>query len=320
MKIVFMGTPVFARRPLEYLHENTRHEIPAVVTGPDKPAGRGRKMIPTAVKSAALELDLPTYTPESLRDDGFIGEMKEIGADLFVVVAFRILPEKLFSIPRLGSINLHGSLLPRYRGAAPINWAIINGETETGLTTFFLKKKVDTGDIIYQERIEIGPEETFDELYERMSKLAGPVIEKTLDFIEAGNVKPVSQDESLASPAPKITPFGCMIDWGFPSRNVVNFVRGLSSVPGAFTYFRNKKMKIFRARTVDSASGERIRPGTIINDKHKLLVATADGIVEILELLPEGKSRMSGGQFLRGYRLQGDEILGERPKGDSKKP
>jgi methionyl-tRNA formyltransferase len=320
MRIVFMGTPVFARRPLEYLQNNSRHEITAVVTGPDKPAGRGLKLIPTAVKSAAAELGLPVYTPEKLKDESFIRKMKEIEADLFVVVAFRILPGELFIIPRYGSINLHGSLLPKYRGAAPINWAIINGETETGLTAFFLKKKVDTGDIIYQEKVEIGPEETFDELYLRMSDMAGPVIEKTLDLIETGNVQPIAQDESLASPAPKITPFGCMIDWGFPSRNVVNFVRGLSSVPGAYTYFRKKKMKILRARMADSFSAEKPRPGQIIKDKHKLLVASADGIIEILELLPEGKSKMSGSHFLRGYRPQGDDILGERSKGNAVKP
>lgn len=311
-----MGTPELARRALEYLYSNTRHEILAVVTGPDKPAGRGRKVVPTVVKYAAGEFGLPVYTPASLKDGRFIEQMKNIGADIFIVVAFRILPEKLFMIPPHGSINLHGSLLPKYRGAAPINWAIINGETETGLTTFFLKKKVDTGDIIYQEKIKIGPEETFDELYLRMSELAGPVIGKTLDLIESGKARLLVQDNGLATPAPKITPSDCMIDWGFPSRYVMNFIRGLSSVPGAFTYYRGRKLKILRTKVIEMESEEKYRPGQLINDKYQLLVATSDGAVEILELLPEGKSKMSGSQFLRGYRPTENEILGERPRGD----
>jgi len=311
-----MGTPDFARRPLEYLYKNTRHKVLAVVTGPDKPSGRGLKLVSTPVKSKAMELNLPVFTPESLKDDSFIEAMKIIPADIFVVVAFRILPEALFTIPPNGSINLHGSLLPKYRGAAPINWAIINGETETGLTTFFLRKKVDTGSVIFQEKIQIGPEETFSELYERMSELAGPVIERTLDLIESGKAETSHQDERLATPAPKITPFDCMIDWGFPSRNVVNFIRGMSSVPGAFTYMRGKKLKIFRAKAVIAEMGGKHRPGEVIKNKNRLTVVTADGAVEITELLPEGKSVMSGEQFLRGYRLGEEEVFGERPKGN----
>jgi methionyl-tRNA formyltransferase len=311
MKIVFMGTPDFARRPLGYLYKNTRHEIVAVVTGPDKKAGRGRKVTPTPVKKEADEFAIPVLTPASLKDEAFIERIRAYNADLFVVVAFRILPEKLFSIPKFGSINLHGSLLPKYRGAAPINWALINGEKETGLTTFFLKKKVDTGNIIYQEKIDIGDEENFDELYERMSNLAGPVIDKTLDLIESGKANPISQDSSLAIPAPKISPFDCMIDWGFPSANVVNFIRGLSTKPGAFTFFRNKNLKIFKAKNADIDMTEKIRPGQIINDKKRLLVAVANGAVEILDLLPEGKKRMTGEQFINGYHPK-EEILGEK--------
>ncbi|MFH2036361.1 MAG: methionyl-tRNA formyltransferase [Candidatus Zixiibacteriota bacterium] len=310
MKIVFMGTPEFARRPLEYLHSNTRHQIIAVVTGPDKQAGRGRKTTPTTVKQTAKRLDLPVFTPVSLTDDGFISQMKQIPADLYIVVAFRILPEKLFSIPKFGSINLHGSLLPKYRGAAPINWAIINGEHETGLTSFFLKKKVDTGNIIYQEKIQIGENETFDELYTRMSESAGPVIEKTLDMIESENYKLKVQDNNLATPAPKINPEDCQIDWTRNSNEVRNFIRGLSTVPGAFTYFKGKKLKIFSAEIAECGSGHNI-PGKIIGDKKRLMVKTANGVVEIKELLPEGKKKMSGEQFLRGYHPE-NEILGER--------
>jgi len=315
MNLVFMGTPEIARRALEYLYNNTPHKIIAVVTGPDKPAGRGRKMHPTPVKKTAKQFGLPVFTPDSLEDDTFIKQMREIGADVFVVIAFRILPVKLFSIPPKGSINLHGSLLPKYRGAAPINWAIINGETETGLTTFFLQKKVDTGNIIYREKINIDPDDNFSSLYDKMADLSGPVIEKTLDLIESDQIELIKQDDSLATPAPKISPFDCLIDWGFPVKNVVNFIRGMSAVPGAFTYFRGKKVKVFRVKNSGMNLSEKLRPGQIIPDKHKLLIAVADGAVEVEELLPEGKSKMTGNQFLQGYKPADKEIFGEMPKG-----
>ncbi len=307
-----MGTPEFARRPLEYLYKNTGHDIMAVVTGPDKPSGRGQKMMPTPVKEAAAKLDIPILTPESLNDSAFLEKIEPIGAELFVVVAFRILPENLFTLPPRGSINLHGSLLPKYRGAAPINWAIINGETETGISTFFLKKKVDTGDLIYQQKIAIGPDETFDELYLRMSDLAGPVLGKTLDLIEAGNATPLRQDDSQATPAPKLSPYDCTIDWGFPPINVVNFIRGLSSTPGAFTLFRGKKLKILRARPYDKPLSGKFEPGHIIPDKKHLIAAVASGAVEITEVVPEGKSKITGAEFVRGYRPEEREMLSAR--------
>jgi methionyl-tRNA formyltransferase len=312
MNIIFMGTPEFARYPLEYLCGRPRHKILAVVTGPDRPSGRGLKLISTAVKSASQRLGLQTLTPESLKDAAFLEEIRSFKADVFVVVAFRILPESLFSIPEYGSINLHGSLLPKYRGAAPINWAIINGEKETGLTAFFLKKKVDTGDIIYQKKIPIGPEETFDELYLKTAREAGPVLETALDLIESGKVDPIPQDSSKASPAPKLTPEAAQIDWGFPARNVVNFIRGLSSRPGAHTTFRGRRLIILKARPAEAETADKPRPGRVIEDKHRLLVAVADGAVEILSLKPEGKGSMSGEQFLRGYRPDSNDILGKR--------
>jgi methionyl-tRNA formyltransferase len=310
MKLVFMGTPEFARRPLEHLYRNTEHDILAVVTGPDKPSGRGLKLVSSEVKVAAQRLDLPIYTPESLKDAEFHEAMRRLGADIFVVVAFRVLPESLFSIPPLGSINLHGSLLPKYRGAAPINWALINGETETGLSAFFLKKTVDTGDIIYQEKIAIKPEETFDELYARMSDLAGPALAKTLDLIESGSYRAIPQDGSAATPAPKLSPEDCLIDWGFPADNLVNFVRGLSSKPGAFTAFRGKKIKILRAKAAPMELTGGVRPGKVIKDKNKLIIAVAGGAVEILELKPEGKGLMTGAEFLRGYKPDENDIMG----------
>ncbi|SYZ72671.1 Methionyl-tRNA formyltransferase [Candidatus Zixiibacteriota bacterium] len=312
MKVVFMGTPEFARRPLEHLYKNTGHDVVAVITGPDKPTGRGQKLTPTPVKETALALDIPVLTPDSLGDSGFLEKISLFRADIFVVVAFRILPEALFSIPRHGSINLHGSLLPKYRGAAPINWALINGETETGLSTFFLKKKVDTGDLIYQEKIAIGPEETFDELYLRMSTMAGPVLGRTLDLIESGRVTPIRQDNSLATPAPKLAPYDCTIDWGFPALNVINFIRGLSSVPGAFTYFRGKKLKILRAKPYSEPLPAKYEPGQIIPGKRRLLTAVAAGAVEITELVPEGKAKITGAEFVRGYRPEEREMLSAR--------
>jgi len=307
-----MGTPEFDRRPLEYLVKNTRHKLLAVVTGPDKPVGRGRKLQPTAVKSAALDNNLPVFTPDSLKNEDFLEEMKKINADIFVVVAFRILPEKLFTLPKFGSINLHGSLLPKYRGAAPINWAIINGETETGLTTFFLKNKVDTGNIIYQEKTVIEPDDTFDDLYKKLSEMAGPVIEKTLDLIESGQVKEIPQDNSLASPAPKIKPEDCLIDWTLPVDKCVNFIHGMSSIPGAYTYFRGKKLKIFRATKITSEPDSNYKRRQIIKDKKRLIVAASNGNIEILQLLPEGKSKITGGEFIRGYQPKDGESLGDK--------
>ncbi len=328
MKIVFMGTPDFARRPLEYLYSSfsgisgnpdssqkakriKKHEILAVVTGPDKKSGRGLRLIPTAVKSASQTLGIPLLTPTSLKDENFINKIKEFNADIFVVVAFKILPEKLYSIPKFGSINLHGSLLPKYRGAAPINWAIINGETKTGLTTFFLKKKVDTGNIIYQENIAIKPDETFEKLYERMSESAGPVIEKTLNLIETDNYELLAQNNSKATPAPKLQPADTYINWNQGSEEIVNFIRGLSSIPGARSTFRGKLIKIYIGKVAEIETEKILQPGQIIKNKHKLLVSAAKGVVEISELQPEGKAKMSGDQFLRGYQPRQEEILGE---------
>jgi len=311
MNVVFMGTPEFARCPLEYLHRKTRHRIMAVVTGPDKKSGRGRKLVPTPVKTAAADLELPVFTPESLKDDKFLARIRRVDADIYVVVAFRILPPALYTIPPEGAINLHASLLPRYRGAAPINWALINGEKETGLTTFFLKKKVDTGNIIYQEKIGIDPDDTADDLAGRMAERAGPVIARTLDMIAEGYVTQISQDDRLATPAPKISPFDCLIDWGFPTENIVNFVRGMSSSPGAFTFYRGRQLKILRARRTGISPSADYRPGQVIGDKKRLLVATADGAAEIAEVLPEGKKKMTGSQFVQGYRPADGEQLGQ---------
>lgn len=314
MKIVYMGTPAFACPTLEHLHRS-RHEILAVVTGPDKPSGRGKKLQPTEVADAAERLRYNTLKPASLKDDDLYENLKALEPDLIVVVAFRILPKKLFSLPRLGSINIHASLLPRYRGAAPINWALINGETETGLTSFVLKKKVDTGDIVLQQKVAIEGDDNFDSLYKRLADLAGPFAIESIEKLEQGKFSPAPQDNSMATGAPKISPFDALIDFGFPAARVRDFVRGLSTRPGAYTWFRGKKLKIMACRVADNSGEPGTRPGTILNTKKILLVQCADSAIEIASLIPEGKKQMDGASFLNGFKPQAGEVLGEVQEG-----
>jgi methionyl-tRNA formyltransferase len=304
-----MGTPEFARKPLVCLHES-KHDIVAVVTGPDKRSGRGARLLPTPVRKEAERLGLVVHRPASLKDKELYESLKASHPDLIVVVAFRILPEKLFTLPRLGSINIHASLLPKYRGAAPINWALINGERETGLTSFFLKKKVDTGDIILQEKVAIIDNDTFDSLSARLSDLAGPFLLRTLDLVENGKTGSQPQKEELATPAPKIQPFDAMIDFGLPAERVRNFVRGLSSQPGAYTFFRGKRVKILSCE-VHNSSGADVPPGTILDNKKMLLVRCANLVIEIRTLVPEGKKPMDGLSFLNGVKPQPWERFGE---------
>jgi methionyl-tRNA formyltransferase len=309
MKIVYMGTPEFARRPLAALCDS-EHQVVAVVTGRARRTGRGNELQPTAVYREAARRSLTAYTPASLQDRELHDRIRALEADLIVVVAFRVLPEELYTIPRYGSINIHASLLPRYRGAAPVNWALINGERETGLTSFFLRKQVDTGDIILQEKTAIAESDNFDSLYARLSELAGPFLLKSIALIEKGTVAASRQDDSQATPAPKIHSFDAMIDWGLPAEKVTNFVRGLSTRPGAYSFFREKKVKILACRVSDRA-GNTTRPGTVIEDKKRLLVQCADATVEILTLLPEGKKVMDGLSFRNGFRPAAGELFGQ---------
>lgn len=310
MKLVYMGTPEFARVPLTCL-AGSRHTVLAVVTGPDKAAGRGRKLQPTPVKAEAERLGLPVFTPRTLKSRQLRDDLTALRADLFVVVAFRILPESLFTVPAIGSINVHGSLLPKYRGAAPINWALINGETETGLSVFFLEPTVDTGDVIAQHRVAIDPDDTFDSLYARLADATGPFLVETLDRLEAGSIRPVPQQDSAASLAPKLTPEDGLIDFGFPGKLVVNFVRGLSSKPGAYTWFRGRKIKILGARQAEETVEQDIRPGSILPHKKRLLIACAKSAVELTRLVPEGKKEMDGVSFINGMRPEVGELFGE---------
>jgi methionyl-tRNA formyltransferase len=305
MRIIFMGTPEFAVPSLQAILA-AGHDVPLVVSTPDAPKGRGLKLASSAVKSFALEQGLEVATPESLKDQDFIDLVGSKRPDVICVVAFRILPESVYTIPPKGSFNLHGSLLPKYRGAAPINWAILNGEKETGVTTFFLKKRVDTGAIILQRSIPIGPEMTAGELHDRMMMVGADAVVNTLRLIERGEAHPMPQNDQEASPAPKIFREDCRIDWNWNSERVHDFIRGLSPHPAAFTTRRGKVLKIFRARVGPSAG---ISPGGIHLAEGRLLIGTGDGTIEIEEIQQEGKRAMPAGEFLRGFTFEEGERL-----------
>lgn len=313
MKVVYMGTPGFACRPLEALFAS-EHEVLAVVTGQAKRRGRRGVPCPTDVCCTAEDLGLPILTPKTLKSRKLHDRLAELKPDLFVVIAFRILPPSLFTLPRLGAINIHGSLLPKYRGAAPIHWAIINGEAETGLTSFFLNEKVDTGNVILRTKTEIKEDDNYDSLYARLSDMSGSFLMDTLEAIQRPDFEPLPQDPALATPAPKITPFDAMIDWGFPAAKVHNFIRGLSSRPGAWTLFRGHKLKILRSVRTDHPGLENTRPGTIIPDRKHLLVQCSRSAIELIEVVPEGKKPMDGLAFINGQKPREGEILGDTGK------
>ncbi len=299
MKIVFFGTPEFAVPSLKILAEN--YEVISVVTAPDKERGRGRKVSFTAVKEFAIEKSIPILQPEKMKDAEFIDNLKNLNADLFVIVAFRILPNEVFTIPPKGAFNLHGSLLPKYRGAAPIQWSIINGETETGLTTFFLKEKVDTGNMILQEKIDILPEDNLGTMHDKMMILGADLVLKTVKQIEKGSVDIREQDNSLASPAPKISKELCKINWEEPAGKIHNLIRGLSPFPAAFFNHSDKTYKIYKS-SIDSIHN--LKPEEILQTKDQIFIGCGENAIEILELQPEGRKRMDTPSFLRGYSLK----------------
>lgn len=304
MRILFMGTPDFAVPSLRILLDNS-YEIPAVVTAPDKPRGRGQQVSFTPIKEFAIRHNISILQPEKLNDKAFIAEIQRLHPDLVAVAAFRILPREVYTIPKLGSFNLHASLLPKYRGAAPINWAIINGEKESGVTTFFLKDEVDTGSILCQTRVPIGPDDTAGDLHDVLSKAGAEIVLKTVHLIEFGSVQPRVQDDSLACPAPKIFKEDCRIDWTKPSHQIHNFIRGLSPHPAAWTTHMGKLIKVFHARIIENKSAQ---AGIILNRTHnKLEVGTGNGIVSLLEIQQEGKRRLGIEEFLRGYSIESGE-------------
>ena len=326
LKIVFLGTPEFAVESLRRIF-NAGHNIVGVVTMPDKTAGPGHNMYQSPGNDIAEATGLKLMQPVKLKDPDFIEELRSLEADLFVVIAFRMLPEVVWTMPRLGTFNLHASLLPRYRGAAPINWAVINGDTETGVTTFFLKHEIDTGDIIAQERIEILPTDNVGDVHDRLMILGADLTIKTINDIIDGTLSPIPQDQltgdSEPTPAPKIFKETCRIDWNSPAEKIHNLVRGLSPYPAAWSSLHDGEseigaVKIFETRilsTYDNAdlnhaienedrSAMNPNPGKIYIDGNRLYVDTGDGLkIEILSLQSPGKRRMPTPDFLRGSRL-----------------
>lgn len=300
LRIVFMGTPDFAVASLDALQKSD-HQIVGVITAPDKPAGRGKKIRQSAIKVYAQENELITLQPTNLKDQEFQAELAGLGADLFVVVAFRMLPETIWAMPPKGTINLHGSLLPDYRGAAPINWAVMNGDQETGVTTFFIEKEIDTGMVIAQEKMSIGSNESAGEVHDRMMVLGSATLVKTVDAIASDLIEPIPQTD-LDAPmrkAPKIFKPDCEIDWSKPAQEVHNHVRGLSPYPTAWTTAGDKTMKVFGGKIAMHLAEP---PGKWIVNGDRLFVGCEDFGYELLELQLEGKKRMAVKDFLLGSK------------------
>ncbi len=311
LRIVFMGTPEFAVASLDALVK-AGYNIVAVITAPDKPAGRGMNMTESAVKKYAVDHNLKVLQPEKLKNPEFLKELKALHADLQIVVAFRMLPEVVWNMPRMGSVNLHGSLLPQYRGAAPINWAVINGEKETGVTTFKLKHEIDTGDILIQESFPIGENETAGEVHDRMKEIGAQVLVRTVKGLADGTLKETPQVnvsdgdvKTHLKHAPKIFTETCKIDFTKSVDEVHNLIRGLSPFPGAFTYLNDKMLKIYRSEK-EAATNPSMKEalGRFETDSKTFLkFACTNGYVQVKELQLEGKKKMSTEEFLRGYRF-----------------
>lgn len=309
LKIVYMGTPDFAVEPLRCLVEGG-YNVVGVITMPDKPAGRGHKIQYSPVKQYALEHNLPLLQPEKLKDEAFIEALRAWKADLQIVVAFRMLPEVVWAMPPLGTFNLHASLLPQYRGAAPINWAVINGDTETGITTFFLKHEIDTGEVIQQVRIPIADTDDVGIVHDKLMILGGKLVVETVDAILAGTVHSVPQETLITEelrPAPKIFKDTCRIRWDQPVKRVYDFVRGLSPYPAAWTELRKpdgsvETLKIFQTAKIEQA--HQLPIGTIHTDgKTYLRVAVLGGFIDVLSLQLPGKKRLPVAELLRGYHI-----------------
>ncbi|WP_280121017.1 methionyl-tRNA formyltransferase [Duncaniella muricolitica] len=309
LRIVFLGTPDFAVESLEAILANG-YNVVGVVTMPDKPAGRGHKMYQSPVKLCAMSHGIEVLQPVRLKDPEFVDRLRALEADLFIVIAFRMLPEVVWTMPRLGTFNLHASLLPRYRGAAPINRAVMNGDTETGVTTFFLKHEIDTGDIISQERVEILPTDNVGDVHDRLMHLGAKLTVKTIDDIIAGTLRPIPQDQLIGdtepTPAPKIFKEDCEICWNSPAETIHNHVRGLSPYPAAWSTLisddtEQGAVKIFETAILHDMAP--LAPGEIAIQGDTLIVGTATAPVSILSLQAPGKRRVTTAEYLRGARL-----------------
>ena len=307
IRIVFMGTPEFAVASLDALLK-AGCNIVGVITAPDKPAGRGMEIQQSAVKKYAVENNLPILQPEKLKNTEFLEELKSLNPDLQIVVAFRMLPEVVWNIPPMGSVNLHGSLLPQYRGAAPVNWAVINGEKETGVTTFKLKHQIDTGDILLQESFSIGENDTAGDVHDKMKEIGAQLLVKTIKGLADGILKELPQSKignhqsEILRHAPKIFTETCTIDWNKSVEEIYNLIRGLAPYPAAFTFLQDKKLKIYKAEKIHVQPGE-LAGSFKTDEKSYLYFAGTNGYISVLELQLEGKKKMDTPAFLRGYHF-----------------
>jgi len=318
LKIIFMGTADFGGLVLEKLADSKENKL-MVITQPDRPQGRGRKILPTPIKKVALSKGLKVFQPENINDEESLKRLKEFNPDIILVVAYgQILSRHILNVPKLGCINIHGSFLPKYRGAAPINRAIINGEKETGITFIFMNEKVDAGDIIFQEKIDIFPDETCGELYYRLSALSADSLPKLLEKIKSGKIEGIPQDIKLVTFARKMNKEDGKIDWSDKGEKVYNLIRGTIPFPGAFTYYYGRKLKITRARFLDDYQSETDtgssspKPGRVVKtEKDAILISTGDkGIIKILKLIPAGSKELTAEQFVNGYKIKAGDILG----------
>ena len=316
MKIIFMGTPDFAKESLEAVY-NAGHEILTVVTNPDKKQGRGMKLKPSPVKEFALEKDLNIMQPEKVRkNEEFINAIKKINPDVICVVAYgKILPKEILEIPRYGCVNVHGSLLPRYRGAAPIQWAVLNGDKETGITTMYMDEGMDTGDMILKEKVEIGEDETTGELWDRLSKVGGNLLVRTLNEIEKGNAPRIKQGDEF-SLAPMIDKKMAKIDWEKKTaKEIKNLVRGLNPIMGAYTFLEGKKIKFWKVDVINideiDAKKEKLNNGTVLvsNPKDGLLIKAKDGVIKVIEIQGENAKKMPTSDFLRGNKIKEFQVF-----------
>ena len=305
MRVVFMGTPAFAVPTLEALHE-AGHEILSVITQPDRPAGRGKKLKPSPVKEKALELGLPVFQPERVkRDEGF-DHISTHAPDVVVVVGYgQIIPQRIIDLPKFGCVNVHSSLLPKYRGAAPMNWAIVNGESVTGVCTMQLVFKLDAGDVLLSSETPIGPNETTPELAERLAPMGADLAVATLEGLAAGTITPQPQDEEEVTYAPIIKREDGLVDWTRSAVEIHNRVRGFDPWPGAYTFWRGGRFQVRRARPAEGVG----QPGQIAIEGDRLFIGCGEGRLEALEVQPEGKKRMSDGDFVRGYRPENGEAF-----------
>lgn len=308
MKVVFMGTPDFAVPVLEALIKN--HQVIAVVSQPDKPKGRGKKLQPTPVKAVAEANNIPVYQPERIKDDEFVDFLEKIEADIYVVVAYgQLLSQRILDIPKYGCVNVHGSLLPKYRGAAPIQWSIIDGEEKTGVTIMYMVKKCDAGDMILKKEIKIEPEDTYETLHDKMAPVGAEALIESLDLIEKGEVKAEKQDDELSCYASMITRDMGIIDWSKSSNEIKNKVRGFNPVPAAYTNYGGDILKIFKADILEGYDNGEIGEILAVDKKKGFVVKTGDGAVMVTEIQAKGGKRMNCADYMRGHEIEVGKIL-----------